>query len=117
MPVHRISFWVEWKAKVEECDHHAAQWTQVITSHYKQHACQLPALHIIHPVHIRYPASGLWDKEKVGTVISHGKLRQFHVCLLSGRLLWRNCHPLCLAVFAAEQPEGPVSADDGNQDP
>lgn len=83
----------------------------MISSRHNHHVRQLPALHVNHQVQIQETPSGLWDK--VGTVVLLGKSWQFHVWLPSGRFLWRNRRHLLPAVFAAGQPEGPLSADDG----
>ncbi|MEL6606359.1 MAG: RNase H-like domain-containing protein, partial [Cyanobacteria bacterium J06614_10] len=109
VPAHPTSFKDEWQTKTEEYDRRNAALTDKVVSRYNTHARPLPKLTIGQRVRIQDVKTLRWDK--VGTIMGHGRSRQYEVRLPSGRVWFRNRRHLrpVPQISDATSPKMPVS--------
>ncbi|XP_064100673.1 uncharacterized protein LOC135211285 [Macrobrachium nipponense] len=96
----------EWQSRPKDCDRRAAARYKQVKTKYDKHAHPLPPLSVGQQVRIQDPTSHRWDK--VGTVMGHGRSRDYQIRLPSGRVWWRNRRFLRLVPPTNSDPFLPV---------
>ena len=90
-----------WKEQLENLDKSTSKERK--EEYYNHHAEPLKSLRIGDKVRIQDPATKKWDR--CGDIVGIGKNRDYHVCLPSGRVLWRNRRFVKPAAIVSQETE------------
>ena len=101
MPATLKSLSKTWKEQLENLDKSTSKERE--KEYYNQHAKPLKSLRIGDKVRIQDPATKKWDR--CGDIVGIGKNRDYHVRLLSGRVLWRNRRFVKPAAIVSQEME------------
>lgn len=116
VPAHRSSFQPRWTTAMEARNRQVEIDSKTRVYH-DESALPLKPIRIGESVRIQNPVSHLWDR--VGTVVSVGRYRDYRIKLGGGAVMWRNRRFLRILHPSpgATGPSIPASMADPNADP